>query len=110
MIMVEAAGIEPATPCKTKNLHQPDRSDTFPVQKRTLIDTRQEVRSGQSTQKLAFSMQNQNKSGQKKCATCVRQDSIALQPDLAELIGAWEKIPEEVKAGILAMVKAVLEK
>jgi hypothetical protein len=28
-------------------------------------------------------------------------------PDLATIVAAWHKLPEAIKAGILAMVKAV---
>ena len=29
-------------------------------------------------------------------------------PDLAELIGAWSALPDAIKAGIIAMVRAVI--
>jgi hypothetical protein len=33
-------------------------------------------------------------------------DSSALPPDLALVVAAWDRLPEVVRAGILAMVKA----
>jgi hypothetical protein len=33
-------------------------------------------------------------------------DSSALPPDLAVVVAAWDRLPEVVRAGILAMVKA----
>jgi hypothetical protein len=33
-------------------------------------------------------------------------DSSALPPDLATVVAAWDRLPEVVRAGILAMVKA----
>jgi len=33
----------------------------------------------------------------------------SLAPDLAAVVGAWPKLPEAMKAGILAMIKAAAE-
>ena len=40
----------------------------------------------------------------------MQQISADKPPDLMPVIKAWESLPDAVKTGILAMVKAVLEK
>jgi len=33
-------------------------------------------------------------------------DSVPIDPDLAAVVEAWPKLPEAIKAGILAMIRA----
>jgi hypothetical protein len=42
-----------------------------------------------------------------KCAPCVPQLSPPLPDDLATVVEAWSRLPDTVKTGIVAMVKAV---
>jgi hypothetical protein len=42
-----------------------------------------------------------------KCALCVPQLSPPLPDDLATVVQAWSRLPDTVKTGIVAMVKAV---
>ena len=57
-----------------------------------------------SEQKPALSEHPQDKSAQPKCATCVQQNWPTLPNDLAQVVEAWDRLPKEIKAGILAMV------
>jgi hypothetical protein len=50
--------------------------------------------------------------------SCSTNDSLAcsglesrpnLDPDLAAIVAAWPELPEAIKAGILAMIKAALK-
>jgi len=45
-------------------------------------------------------------SAHKKCVTCVHQDEITIPDDLQEIIDRWNYLPNAIKAGIMAMVRA----
>ena len=45
-------------------------------------------------------------SNQRSLAPSVIHDNCLVNPDLAAVIEAWERLPEAMKAGIVAMVKA----
>jgi hypothetical protein len=45
-----------------------------------------------------------------KGVTCVQQHRPTFPGDLAEVVDGWEKLPDAVKAGILAMVNATRQK
>jgi hypothetical protein len=36
----------------------------------------------------------------------LRHDTCQTDPDLAAVVAAWDRLPEAVRAGIVAMVKA----
>lgn len=39
----------------------------------------------------------------------ILEDSLAIDPDLAAVIDAWPDLPDAVRAGIVAMVRAATE-
>ncbi len=47
-----------------------------------------------------------NSSDQRSLAPSVIHDSCQTDPDLAAVIDAWDRLPEAIRAGIMAMVKA----
>ncbi len=47
-----------------------------------------------------------NSSIQRSLAPSVRHDTCQTDPDLARIVDAWPELPQAVKAGIVAMVKA----
>ena len=93
--MVEAAGIEP-------------RSDL----QHNRAETRQNpAKSGQSSalekspdtvgeQNSALSQQNPSTSTHEKCVP-----SVSKNPDLDQVVGAWDDLPDLIKARILELVK-----
>jgi len=72
------------------------------------ITTLQEEVSCGEKQKSTLLEHQKDAFAHEKCATCVQQQSPALPDDLAEIVMAEANIPEAVKAGILAMVRAIL--
>ena len=42
-------------------------------------------------------------------APVLRLDTRQIDPDLAAVIDAWDRLPEAVRAGIVAMVKAAVK-
>jgi hypothetical protein len=49
---------------------------------------------------------NEDTSNQKNRVPTARPRAAKLSPDLAEVMDAWTELPEAIKAGILAMIKA----
>lgn len=49
---------------------------------------------------------SKNTSLHEKCVTCVHQGETLYPDDLREVIEVWEHMPDAVKAGIIAMVRA----
>ncbi len=102
---MELRGIEP--------LIQPsegvDVPDTEPIHTRTndkQINTLQHSDSSVEEHNQTSGEQQNNTILHPKCVTCVQQN---VPDDLREVMGAWEHLPEAVKAGIVAMVKAARE-
>jgi len=65
---------------------------------------RKDLRDSEASRSAQF-LRAEN-SPQNTLETCREQSRTGLPPDLAEIAAAWPHLPEAVKAGILAMVKA----
>ena len=46
-----------------------------------------------------------DESKQEKCVICVSQDPNSMPRDLADVVLAWDQLPDEIKSSILTMVK-----
>ena len=82
--------------------------DTETVQNRTNTKqnkTLSKAPSPVNEQKQTHSEHEESTSLHKKCATCVQQN-LELPGDLAQVVEAWDSLPDVVKAGITAMVNA----
>ena len=76
------------------------------------------TRRGHSDTNTTLSEQPRNTSLQKKCALCVHKDlpeftrasrvDMSVFLELNQVIQAWPSLPDPVKKGIMAMVKATL--
>jgi hypothetical protein len=47
-----------------------------------------------------------NSPHQRSLAPDLRRDTCQTDPDLAAVVDAWDRLPEAVKAGIVAMIRA----
>ena len=97
--MVEAAGFEPGS------VESPDTAESAQnraksIQNSALSDTADPA----SKQSRALSQQNPSKNPHQKCVICVSRGEAS--DDLARVVAAWDRLPEAVKAGILAMAEA----
>ena len=71
---------------------------------RAVPDESQQVTNSNSDGKsnvARFTLWDECTSAHKKCATCVQQD-----PDLCQVIEAWDALPDEIKARIVKIVQA----
>ena len=50
---------------------------------------------------------NSLRQGPSRVAEHLPNDTCQTDPDLAAVVAAWPELPEAIKAGILAMVKAI---
>ena len=46
-----------------------------------------------------------DESKQEKCVICVSQDPNSMPRDLADVVLAWDQLPDEIKSSILTIVK-----
>ena len=77
------------------------------AQSETQPDTAPKVAPRDAAQSSAFSAHGPDEAARGKRAISVQQNSApALPADLAEVNAAWSALPDAVKAGIVAMVKA----
>jgi hypothetical protein len=81
--------------------HLADTSGT----ERAQVEDTQQVDSGQGGQSGDSPGHSEDTLGDSACCACVAQPE-KLAPDLKELVDAWPRLPEAVRAGILAMVRA----
>ena len=73
-----------------------------------LLGIDQDVGEGTKGQNRTGVIQQLHTKGHQKCGLCVVQNSLV--EDLKMVVENWEKLSEEVKAGILATVRASKDK
>ena len=98
---MKAAGIEPDS--------QLSSEETEPAQncaKSRQINALPDSTGSASEQKRALPEQNPDRSTHPKCVPSVHLDRPGMPGDLALVVEAWDGLPEAIRAGILAMVKA----
>jgi len=98
--LVAGAGFEP-TPRPSAALTEPQHKDTKPAQNHNLADSEQQLPEQKTTLSEEEKLRFQTPPG---CTQGVPESS--LPADLAQVVEAWGRLPEAVKADILAMVNA----
>ncbi len=93
--MVEAAGIESASE-GSQNKVEATQNDANAVQFSALAKSPGTV----GEQNSALSQQNPGTSTHEKCVP-----SVSKNPDLDQLVAAWDDLPDLIKAQILELVK-----
>src|SRR5271157_612142 len=112
----------PIKPLRSKNGGLQHLHPEFESRRRLLLNGPALLRTDPSTYRvkptstrdrsIASSRMQPNESGSNrtqtatKIATELRQDCVASDPGLAEIMDAWPKLPEAIRAGMLAMVRA----
>ena len=97
----KAAGIEPASELSSGGT-EPAQVRAKPKQINALPDSVAST----SEQNRALPEQNSDRSVHQKCVPSVHLDNPGMPDDLAQVVVAWDSLPEVLKAGILAMVEA----
>ena len=101
--MVEAAGIEPVSEYSSAtntSATEPPQIPAKSMQDNALLD----LPAPALEQKPTLSAHSQDKSGHSKCVISVSQNPSKISDDLAQVVNAWDNLPDPVKASILALV------
>lgn len=97
-------------PDKIKELQEPctaAQNHNTAAQNGAYPDTAKEVKPDAAAQNCALSEQVSSKAAQEKCAISVQRIPADLPADLAEILAAWPSLPDAVRAGFLATVRAI---